>query len=372
MRSPRLRPAGAFVPHKLPTRTAPAPPAPCVATAPPKLDAGDIAPSCALRTLDGSLVDIRADDIAGKPVVLMFCPQISSAMAEAIPAAVDALPAYTAQGALLFAVTRDGTEAASTSSIPFPVLLDANGQVFTAFGAGLHGPPTTVVLRPNQHVLAVLTSAARDQARDALKQIERIAHERATIVMTPHPPVLMVPDVLSPQECQRLIEVFETRGQTFMPPGPGIDYIGTDYKMRVPEHGRADRIDHWIVDADTTALLHRRLEQRLLPEIAKAFHYRITRWERMRIGCYQGERGGKLHGHRDNIEPTPYRRFAVSINLDTESFSGGELRFPEFGDQRYRPASGTAIVFSSSLLHEALHVTSGRRLVLLVFMFGDS
>jgi len=23
----------------------------------------------------------------------------------------------------------------------------------------------------------------------------------------------------------------------------------------------------------------------------------------MRIGCYQGERGGKLHGHRDNTEP---------------------------------------------------------------------
>jgi hypothetical protein len=75
-----------------------------------------------------------------------------------------------------------------------------------------------------------------------------------------------------------------------VPPGPGIDYIGTDHKMRLPEHGRADRI---------------------------------------------------------------------------------ELRFPEFGDQRYRPANGTAIVFSSSLLHEALHMISGRRLVVLGFLFGD-
>ena len=109
----------------------------------------------------------------------------------------------------------------------------------------------------------------------------------------------------------------------------------------------------------------------MLPEIAKAFQYRITRWERLRIGCYQGERGGELHGHRDNVEPTPYRRFAMSINLNVEEFAGGELRFPEFGDQRYRPANGTAIVFSSSLLHEALHVTAGRRLVLLAFLFGD-
>jgi predicted 2-oxoglutarate/Fe(II)-dependent dioxygenase YbiX len=97
----------------------------------------------------------------------------------------------------------------------------------------------------------------------------------------------------------------------------------------------------------------------------------VTRWERLRIGCYQGERGGKLHGHRDNVEPTPYRRFAMSINLNLQEFEGGELRFPEFGDQRYRPASGTALVFSSSLLHEALHVTSGRRLVVLAFLFGD-
>jgi hypothetical protein len=47
------------------------------------------------------------------------------------------------------------------------------------------------------------------------------------------------------------------------------------------------------------------------------------------------------------------------------------LRFPEFGDQRYRPDNGAAFVFSSSLLHEALHVASGRRLVLLAFLFGD-
>ena len=95
---------------------------------------------------------------------------------------------------------------------------------------------------------------------------------------------------------------------------------------------------------------------------AKSFQYRITRWERLRIGCHQGERGGTLHGHRDNVEPTPYRRFAMSINLNLEQFAA---------DQRYRPENGTAIVFSSSLLHEALHVTAGQRLVLLAFLFGD-
>ena len=61
----------------------------------------------------------------------------------------------------------------------------------------------------------------------------------------------------------------------------------------------------------------------------------------------------------------------MSINLNCDEFEGGELRFPEFGDHRYRPENGTAIVFSSSLLHEALQVTTGRRRVLLAFLFGE-
>ena len=69
--------------------------------------------------------------------------------------------------------------------------------------------------------------------------------------------------------------------------------------------------------------------------------------------------------------PPQGREVAMSINLNTEEFEGGELRFPEFGDQRYRPDTGTAIVFSSSLLHEAMHVTAGRRMVFLAFLFGD-
>jgi peroxiredoxin len=337
----------------------------------PVLTAGDLAPACALSTLDGAVVDIRADAIAGNPIVLLFWPRVSKATSDALSAVVAASPAYAAAGARLFLVTLESAEVARSQHIPIPVLLDSDGKVFAAFGAHTHDQPTTVVLRPNQHVMAILRSEASRQAEDALEHLERLAPERQTQTMAHHPPVLLVPDVLSQDDCQRLINVFETRGRTFIPPGPGIDYIGTDYKMRIPEHGRSDRIDHWLVDADTTALLHGRLEQRLLPEIAKAFQYRVTRWERMRIGCYHGDRGGMLHGHRDNVDPTPYRRFAMSINLNTQDFSGGELRFPEFGDQRYRPANGTAIVFSSSLLHEALHVTSGRRLVVLAFMFGD-
>ena len=332
---------------------------------------GDICPPCALPDLDGSITDIRADAIAGHPIVLIFCPKFSQAVKETMARAIAAQKSFIDNGALLIAVTLQDAEIAQAQNLPFPVLRDRNGDVFRSFNADTQEMPTTVVLRPNQHVMAILKSNPLAQAAEALAQLSRLDAERRSVLMTHHPPVLIVPDVLSPSDCRYLITVYETRGQTFMPSGPGIDYIGADYKMRIPEYGRADRVDHWIVDPDTTTLLHGRMERRLLPEIAKAFQYRITRWERLRIGCYQGERGGELHGHRDNVEPTPYRRFAMSINLNLEEFEGGELRFPEFGDQRYRVANGAALVFSSSLLHEALHVTCGRRLVVLGFLFGD-
>jgi peroxiredoxin len=337
----------------------------------PPLSVGDIAPNCVLPDLDGAIVNLRGDAIAGNPIALVFSPNSAPPVAKALAGFCSRLQALTAAGARLFAVTLEPARAVAGRDIPFPVLRDPKGEVFRAFSADMRGHPTTIVLRPNHHVAAIVKSPPALQADDALAVVERLAAERQRVLMAPHPPVLIVPEVLTRPECRRLIEVYQTRGNVFMPPGPGIDYNGKDYKMRIPEHGRRDRIDHWIVEEDTKNFIYHRLGTRLFPEIAKAFHYQITAWERMRIGCYQGERGGRLHGHRDNVEPTPYRRFAMSMNLNTEEFTGGELRFPEFGDQRYRPENGTAFVFSSSLLHEALHVTSGRRLVLLAFLFGD-
>ena len=229
----------------------------------PALSAGDIAAQCALPALDGRNVDIRADDIAGNPIVLLFCPSFSEAVAGALAGIVAAQSSFGAARARLFAITRDDAKAARALNIPFPVLLDREGAVFRAFDAEAQGIPTTVVLRPNQHVMAILKSPPSAQVHEALAHVERLAAERQSALMTHHPPVLLVPDVLSAADCRDLITIFRTRGQTFVPPGPGIDYIGTDYKMRIPEYGRADRIDHWIVDKSTESLLHNRIEQRL-------------------------------------------------------------------------------------------------------------
>jgi peroxiredoxin len=336
------------------------------------LAAGDIAPDCALKALGGEIVDLRGDAIAGHFMAVVFCPRFTAPVKVALDGFRARLDRFAAADARLFAVTLEPAAAALEQALPFPVLLDRSGDSFRDFNANNRDQPTTVVLRPNHHVLALLKEAPAAQAEQALTLIEPLAAARRPVLMGPHPPVLVVPDVLSRTDCERLINVYKTRGNVFVEPRHGDDNIATDYKTRIPEYGRGDRIDHWLVENDMITLVESRLRRRLFPEIHRAYQYQITRRERLRIGCYEGMRGGELHGHRDNSEAiVAYRRFAMSINLNAESFEGGELRFPEFGDQRYRPETGAAIVFSSSMLHEALHVTTGTRYVLLAFLFGD-
>ena len=83
--------------------------------------------------------------------------------------------------------------------------------------------------------------------------------------------------------------------------------------------------------------------------------------------------GGYFRRHRDNgAENVTFREFAPSVNLNTGDYEGGALRFPEYSDHWYRPGIGAGIIFSASLLHEAMPVTRGRRYVLLTFFHGEA
>jgi peroxiredoxin len=337
-----------------------------------QLTIGDIAPNCVLLGTDGTQVNLLCDSIAGNPIVLAFCPRLSGAGMELLDRFANCVDVFTTHGARIFVITPESApNTASTKEYRYPILIDEQQQAFNRFGVP-RDRPTTVVIRRNYHVAGIFDAASEVQVEETLALLNRLSWERAPVLMNVHPPVLLIPDVFSRDECTMLINIFETKGQTYFQEKGAFDYLkGSDYKMRIPEHMREDRIDHFFFERDTVAFLVNRLT-RVTPEIMKAFHYRISKYETLRVACYKGHRGGYSHGHRDNIQPYTYRRFAMSINLNTEEFEGGELRFPEFGDQRYRPETGTAIVFSSSLLHEAMHVTSGRRFVFLAFLFGEA
>lgn len=344
---------------------------------PGPVEPGDIAPNFVLPDEAGRRTELDADAVAGHFTVLVFfsgsAPEAARLQLQSLAAAA---PSFETHAARLFAIGGQAPAANAAlreaGRLPFPLLADPGGQCRAAYLGAAGGEISTVVLAPNRHVLAVI-DGAEDQAGRALAAVTAAASLRCSAtVSSPHPPVLIVPEVLSRADCQHLITVFALQGHVWLQPGHAQQMPPHDYKVRVPEYGRRDRIDHFIVNRETNDLIHSRFHARLFPEIKKAFQYDITRYEPYRIACYEGERGGELHGHRDNTLPiVAHRRFAVSVNLNIEEFEGGELRYPEFGGEMYRPETGAAIAFSCSVLHEAMHVTKGRRYVLLAFLGGE-
>ena len=110
------------------------------------------------------------------------------------------------------------------------------------------------------------------------------------------------------------------------------------------------------------------LARRLVPEIKRAFQVEVAHLDRILIARYD-DTGGYFRRHRDDAAAhISYRQFAVSLNLNTHDYDGGNIMFPEFSDDRFSPPAGGAAVFSASLLHEATPVTRGRRYVLLTFL----
>ena len=335
----------------------------------PVPEIGDFAPNFNLPDQNGKPFLLRADPIAGRPVLLVFLPATAEAHAVLLPLreAQAELKKLAAEIVLLRPATPPENAAfLSEAALSFRVVSDPGGRLRQVYGLGEAEPVVLVLLSPNQRILARETALA--PVLDRLRQ-ERI--KRQDLLTAPHPPVLVVPEVLSPSECRRLIDLCETPGWPSRTVGDHMQEKG-NYKIEVNDYGRVDRVDYVVQDAETTGFLDARMARRLIPEIRKAFQYPVTRRERFHIARYEGARGGFQHGHRDN--PTPelaHRRFALSLNLNTDEYEGGALRFPEYGDHRYRAEAGSALVFSSSLLHEVLEVTSGRRYVLLSHLYGD-
>jgi predicted 2-oxoglutarate/Fe(II)-dependent dioxygenase YbiX len=199
---------------------------------------------------------------------------------------------------------------------------------------------------------------------------ERLAPQEAQVLevatMRSAAPVLQIPSVFEPEFCAELIRHFE------------CDCAGGDVSpVLVLEGGtRTLQVDSSIKqrrespprDATLEARMHERLLRRALPEIARVFNFAASRRDPFKLLSYP-EGAGYFRAHRDNETPdVAYRRFALSVNLNNGEYVGGEFRFPEFGPHRYSPATGGALVFSCSLLHEVLPVQRGTRYAMTTFL----
>ncbi|WP_254509286.1 2OG-Fe(II) oxygenase [Anatilimnocola floriformis] len=182
-------------------------------------------------------------------------------------------------------------------------------------------------------------------------------------------PVLVVPNVFERDFCRTLIRQYQAHGGSesgFMRDINGKTVLLID-------HAHKRRTDFELTDVATIQKAQLTLRRRLLPEIAKAFQFSVTRIERNLIACYDSATNGHFRAHRDNTtKGTAHRRFAVTINLNSEEFEGGQLWFPEFGRRAYKAPTGGAVIFSCSLLHEARPVTKGVRYAFLPFLYDEA
>lgn len=245
----------------------------------------------------------------------------------------------------------------------FPILEDNEGWLAQAFlGEAAVAEPVALVLRPTLAIAARLASptiTAIGAALDALPpQVVRVCEESA--------PVLMVPDVLPQALCARLIAAHDADNFE-----SGMLRQANGAVVLEPDPGTKKRRDHRLEDVALVDAVTAALSERLVPAIARAFHYPVTHMEGYKVVAYDAATGGYFRPHRDNTTPDArHRRFALSLNLNAD-YEGGELVFPEFGACRYRPPTGGALVFSGTHLHAARDVTVGKRYVLLTFMWGD-
>ncbi len=249
------------------------------------------------------------------------------------------------------------------------VFLDRDHAISRAYGTLLAAEdgtarylPWVLLLYP---LLRVVAGGPPDRLPDLLAQLRALLAGRHA---GPEVPAPVLPRVLEPALCDRLIALYQAAGGE----DSGFMVERGGRTVGILDHTTKRRRDCTIEDPQLQAAIRIRVSRRIAPEMRKAFQFDPTRIERYIVACYHGSEGEHFRAHRDNTTPgTAHRRFAVTINLN-DAFEGGELWFPEFGPRRYRPPAGGAVVFSCSLLHEATPVTAGLRYATLPFPYDDA
>jgi peroxiredoxin/predicted 2-oxoglutarate/Fe(II)-dependent dioxygenase YbiX len=338
--------------------------------------AGDFAPW--FRLPSDNRPDFNFSTLAGHRTVLFFygsarVPQVGAALSELAKAAVGR---FRDLGLVVVGVSLDAQEQQRFKTQPprwMRVLFDIDREVSRTYGlCNADGTflPTALLLDENLRIVAILP--LKDPERltpEIIAAAEDLAAIEPARPARVQAPVLLIPNVLDPATCETLIEHYQTRGgepSGFMEEKNGLTrgVLDSNFKRRR---------DVLLSEPALLQMVNRQMQRRIVPEVAKAFQFRISRFERHLIACYEGEQRGLFRAHRDNTtKGTAHRRFAMSLNLNEGAYEGGYLQFPEYGSALFRPRTGEAVIFSCSLQHEALPVTQGLRFALLSFFYDEA
>lgn len=331
-----------------------------------KLTLGEPAPWFTAPT--PSNPEFAFDTVAGRYVLLLFPPADPAGRATALRALAARQAMLDDQRLTAFVVVRDAQTAATAKDMRgLRWILDLDRTVSRLYGAVDEAGADQafwIVLDPT---LRMLRAAQIDAVAPLFAYLQSLPAPGDHAAVPLHAPVLIAPRVLEPELCRELIALHAGGDAAFS----GVMRDQGDRTVAVMD-ALKQRRDFTIEDEALKRALRERMERRLYPLIARGLGFTATRMERYLVSAYDAAEGGVFHPHRDNgTHGTAHRKFACSINLN-DDFEGGDLRFAEYGPRTYRPPAGGAVVFSSSLLHEATRVTAGRRYAFLTFFYDEA
>ena len=318
---------------------------------------GDTLESVSLQNAFGSQSLLGAQSDVGLSCVLWLPEGPPDPIAAAMWAG--RVESFQAAGAVIGVIVDDAP--ARAGQVPpelVPALMsDPDGRIRNAIG--LAGPGVAV-FEPDFRLAELVEGSRLEPALAACTRIFK--RSSPTAARATAAPVLILHDVLEPELSAALIDYWEAGEKT-------VNRVMTPDGQRIESDGHKRRRDVWLDDPGLQQEVAARLSRRVVPQLLKAFDFKASNYQRLRIGCYDSANAGAFGRHRDNIAAaTAHRQFAMSLNLNTGQFEGGELWFPEYGRQVYEIGLGGVALFSCSILHEALPVISGRRFGLFSFL----
>ena len=331
---------------------------------------GDRAPDFVLPGPDGKFYQFY-ERTKGRPLILIFYPGRNSSSWVEVEAFAQRYAEFDDLSIDIFAINLDNSKENNKFQMPFLVWSDPNQKITEHYlgGAGiepeLRNSIHIFLLDANQRVLAMQSGLETGLVGRVQEFYRKIPPPPAPQILSANAPVLLLPHLIDPRMCQDLIALWNHGEHD---ESKVVSVVGDKEVTRTHIKVKKRR-DHRIMDMNLHKMLQRTIGRRIAPELEKVFHFQEFRFDRFIVVCYDAARGDYFRVHRDNLSPTTAdRAFALTLNLNVEEYEGGELVFPEYGPHKFQPKSGGGILFSCSLLHEALPVTHGRRFALLSFL----
>lgn len=290
--------------------------------------------------------------LIGKPVVLFYVLNIHHPFCREMLVFIQKeIDAFREKGVAVVAISPNSSadlyDCAKKLNLLFPLLSDSEFFAAKALGIVLTakaGPKEAVEVR---RATTIVDSTLRVRKQyypkepkahvlQVLNELDDTLPENKPYLIRSHAPVLFVPDVVEPGLCK------EIASRKIVEP-PFISYID------------------------------KRLFERVVPEVLKAFYFFPKKRKMPKIDIFTAESKGPTKLYRVHAQEQTYAyQYAIVIALNaSDEYQGGGLCFPEYGLGYYKPRMGEAMIYSTFLLQEMLPVLSGESILLTSYFYDE-